>query len=114
MFLAGEAWLARLGDPVSALRTTVGWVAGWNGTGATAGYQANLQATAQGGALANAMLALPRQRVEAALGSDWPGWLRPTATDKQLAAALGIPLPATPPVDKSMTDPLQPAQPICR
>jgi hypothetical protein len=114
VFLAGEAWLARLGDPDSALRTTVGWVAGWNGTGATSGYQANLQATAQGGALANAMLALPRQRVEAALGSDWPGWLRPTATDKQLAAALGIPLPGTPPVDKSMTDPLQPAQPICR
>ena len=82
--------------------------------GGDVGYRANLQATAQGGALADAMLRLPRQRVEAALASDWPGWLRATATDRQLAAALGIPLPPAPPVDKSMTDPRQPAQPICR
>jgi hypothetical protein len=111
-FLAGEAELARRGGASVPLRTTVGWVAGWSG-GLSAGYQANLQATAQGGALANAMLRLPRRRVEAALASNWPGWLRATATDKQLAAALGIPLPPAPPVDKSMIDPLQPAQPIC-
>jgi hypothetical protein len=113
-FLAGEAWLVQLGDSGGALRTTVGWVAGWTGTGATSGYQASLQATAQGGALAEAMLRLPRQRVEAVLVGNWPGWLRATATDKQLAAALGIALPAAPPVDKSMIDPHQPAQPLCR
>jgi hypothetical protein len=113
-FGAGEAEVVRLGVASVPLRTTAGWVAGWTGTGGTAGYRANLQATAQGGALADAMLRLPRQRVEAALASDWPGWLRATATDKQLAAALGIPLPPAPPVDKSMIDPRQPAQPVCR
>ena len=113
-FLAGEAELVRLGVASVALRTTVGWIAGWTGAGWTAGYRANLQATAQGGELADAMLRLPRQRVEAALASDWPGWLRAAATDRQLAAALGIPLPPAPPADKSMTDPRQPAQPICR
>ena len=113
-FAAGEAGVARLEVASVPLRTTAGWVAGWTGAGGTAGYRASLQATAQGGALANAMLALPRQRVEAALASDWPGWLRAAATDKQLAAALGIPLPPAPPIDKSMIDPRQPAQPVCR
>jgi hypothetical protein len=112
-FLAGEAYLSRFGVSGGALRTTVGWVAGWAGV-AAAGYHANLQATAAGGELAEAMLRLPRQRVEAALASNWPGWLRATATDKQLAAALGVPLPPAPPVDKSMIDPLQPVQPPCR
>ena len=112
-YLSGEAELGRLEVPDIALRTAAGWVASWTGSW-TAGYRANLQATAQGGALADAMLGLPRQRVEAALASDWPGWLRATATDRQLAAALGIPLPPAPPVDKSATDPLQPAQPVCR
>lgn len=113
-FLAGEAELVRLGVASVPLRTTVGWVAGWTGAGGDVGYRANLQATAQGGALADAMLRLPRQRVEAALAGDWPGWLRATATDRQLAAALRIPLPPAPPVDKSLTDPRQPAQPLCR
>jgi hypothetical protein len=112
-FLAGEAYVGRFGISGGALRTTVGWVAGMAGV-ATAGYHANLQATAAGGELAEAMLRLPRQRVEAALASNWPGWLRATATDKQLAAALGVPLPPVPPVDKSMIDPLQPVQPLCR
>ena len=113
-FGAGEAEVVRLGVASVPLRTTAGWVAGSTGPGWTAGYRANLQATAAGGELAEAMLRLPRQRVEAALASNWPGWLRATATDKQLAAALGIPLPPAPPVDKSMIDPRQPAQPVCR
>ena len=113
VFLASEAYLARFGVSGGALRTTVGWVAGLPGA-ATAGYGANLQATAAGGELAEAMLRLPRQRVEAALAGNWPGWLRATATDKQLAAALGVPLPPAPSVDKSMIDPLQPVQPLCR
>jgi hypothetical protein len=112
-FLAGEAYVGRFGVSGGALRTTVGRVAGMAGA-ATAGYHANLQATAAGGELAEAMLRLPRLRVEAALASNWPGWLRATATDKQLAAALGVPLPPVPPVDRSMIDPLQPVQPICR
>ena len=112
-FLAGEAYLGRFGVPGGALRTTAGWVAAWAGA-PTAGYHAGLQATAAGGELAEAMLRLPRRRVEAALASNWPGWLRATATDKQLAAALGIMLPPAPPVGKSMIDPLQPVQPLCR
>ncbi len=112
-FLAGEAYVGGSGVSGGALRTTVGWVAGWSGV-PTAGYLASLQATAQGAALADAMLRLPRQRVESALATDWPGWLRATATDKQLAAALGVPLPPASPVDKSMIDPLQPVQPLCR
>jgi hypothetical protein len=112
-FLAGEAELARLGVAFVPLRTTAGWVAGQGGA-FIAGYQASLQATAQGGALADAMLRLPRQRVEAALATDWPGWLRAAATDQQLAAALRIPLPPAPAVDKSMIDPRQPVQPVCR
>lgn len=112
-YLAGEAELASLGVPDGPVRTTAGWVTGWAGPW-TAGYHAYLQATAEGGELAGAMLALPRQRVEAALASDWPGWLRAAATDRQLASALGIPLPPVPRADTSMADPHQPAQPVCR
>ena len=60
------------------------------------GYSPNLQFTAQGAALAQAMLRLPERQVGAALSARWPGWLSPRATDAQLAAALGIPLPPAP------------------
>jgi hypothetical protein len=54
-------------------------------------------ASAQGVALARAMLRLPPRQVQAALAARWPRWLSAAATDAQLAAALGIPAPAFPP-----------------
>jgi hypothetical protein len=77
------------------------------------GYQPALQFTGQGAALAEAMLRLPQGRVEAALAARWPGWLSPRATDAQLTAALGIPLPAAPPPQMSSSN-RGPAQPACR
>jgi hypothetical protein len=60
------------------------------------GYVPALQFTAQGAALAQAMLRLPEPRVLAVLSARWPGWLNPKATDAQLAAALQLPLPTAP------------------
>lgn len=60
------------------------------------GYSPALQFTAQGAALAQAMLQLPGRQVGAVLSARWPGWLSPRATDSQLAAALRIPLPSAP------------------
>ena len=60
------------------------------------GYVPALQFTAQGAALAQAMLRLPEPRVLAVLSARWPGWLNPQATDAQLAAALRLPLPTVP------------------
>jgi hypothetical protein len=71
------------------------WLAAYNLTGS--GPALLPPASAQGVALARAMLRLPARRVEAALAARWSRWLRPVATDAQLAAALGIPAPAFPP-----------------
>lgn len=60
------------------------------------GYAAPVGFTAQGAALAEAMLRLPAPRVKAVLSAQWRNWLSPRATDAQLAAALGIALPPTP------------------
>jgi hypothetical protein len=59
-------------------------------------------ATAQGVRLAQAMLLLPARRVEAALATHWRAWLRPEATDGQLAAALGTRLPAARPARRNL------------
>jgi hypothetical protein len=59
-------------------------------------------ATAQGAALARAMLRLPAAQVKDVLAARWPGWLSPAATDAQLARALGLRLPAAPAVPRSM------------
>lgn len=64
--------------------------------------------------LAEAMLRLPERRVEAVLAARWPGWLRPRATDAQLAAALRTPLPPAPPATVSAFDRGQPADPVCQ
>jgi hypothetical protein len=65
-----------------------------------------LTVTAQGVALAREMLRLPAPRVRAALAAGWPGWLRPQATDAQLAAALRIPLPSVPPASPPPSGPV--------
>jgi hypothetical protein len=80
---------------------------------AIAGYAPALIYTGQGAALAEAMLRLPTPRVEAVLAARWHGWLSPRATDGQLAAALGVPLPAVPPPSPSMVNQGQPADPVC-
>ena len=74
-------------------------------------------ATAEGLALALAMLRLPAAQVTAALAARWPAWLSPTATDAQLAAALGIPMPKAPAPTRLMIrdarDPGGPPSPVC-
>jgi hypothetical protein len=63
------------------------------------------------------MLRLPASRVRAALAAGWPGWLRPQATDAQLASALRIPLPSAPPASPppgvNVAD-AGPPSPVCR
>jgi hypothetical protein len=59
----------------------------------TSQFAADMQVTSQGLALAGEMLRQPVRRVEAVLAARWPGWLSPSITDGQLAAALGVPLP---------------------
>ncbi len=89
------------------------------------GYSPALQFTAQGAALAQAMLRLPEPRVLAVLSARWPGWLSPRATDAQLAAALRVRLPSVPPPAPprlpgrpglpigSVISPPRPADPVC-
>jgi hypothetical protein len=73
--------------------------------------------TAQGAALARQMMRLPDRLVEAVLRARWPGWLSPAATDAQLAAALGVPLPSVP-AQTGLTgdpgNPPMPRSPVCR
>jgi len=90
------------------------WISAY-GDASAYGYQPALQFTSQGAALARVMLRLPEQRVTAALATGWPRWLNPRATDAQLAAALGIQLPAViPPPGGSALNRGQPADPVCR
>jgi hypothetical protein len=56
-------------------------------------YAGYMQVTSQGLALVREMLRLPAGRVKAVLAAHWATWLRPSATDSQLAAALGLPAP---------------------
>ncbi len=52
------------------------------------------QLTADGYLLAQAMTKLPTARVVAVLTTNWKNWVSPQATDTELAAALGITVPA--------------------
>ena len=54
------------------------------------------QTTEAGYLLATAMSQLPGQQVSRALRAAWPHWVNWHTTDAQLAAALGIPMPAVP------------------
>jgi hypothetical protein len=91
----------------------------WIGTEETFGWgpvsPASLTVTAQGMALASAMLRLPGRQVESVLGARWPGWLSQQATDAQLAGALGIPLPpVTAVTQRGLGDLVPPPSPVCR
>jgi hypothetical protein len=78
------------------------------------------QPTAAGYLLAQAMTNLSAARVTSVLSTDWATWASPQTTDTQLAAALGIPMPAIPtgltgPHGRLLTPPpgAIPAQPEC-
>jgi hypothetical protein len=91
----------------------------WTYPGEISNYFASpgLQPTADGYLLAQAMTKLPTARVTAVLTAQWETWISPHATDTQLAAALGITVPAVHlvgPSGQSIT-PLAPpgSQPEC-
>ncbi len=90
---ATRSSFARLGPPVS---TQVGkqWVATVTAPGS--GPSAGLIATAQGATLAAEMLRLPDRTVQSMLDVRWHHWLSPHTTTAELAAALGLRLPAQP------------------
>jgi hypothetical protein len=117
---AREAFLAGGGEvapgSTGGVPTKVGgeWVSNYPDGVMVSGYQLSLQFTGQGAVLADAMLGLSARRVEAVLAARWPGWMNPQATDAQLAAALGIRLPAAPRPPLSMTSPDQPADLVCQ
>jgi hypothetical protein len=100
-------------QPITADKVGGTWISVYTGVTGD-GYQPAVQFTSQGAALAKAMLRLPQRRVTAVLSSRWPAWLSPHATDAQLAAALGIPLPAVPSPPPSIISPGQPADPVCQ
>jgi hypothetical protein len=79
-----------------------------------------VQTTAAGYLLAQAMTKLPTTRVASVLSADWASWTSPRTTDAQLAAALGIAMPAVPsapsgPSGQVLTVPsnMVPPQPEC-
>jgi hypothetical protein len=96
---------------------------GWNYLGE---YGSDLiapgpQTTATGNLLATAMNQLPAQHVTNVLAQRWTTWTDPRTRDSQLAAALGIPVPAVPtgitsPRGRTIMPPpgLMPDQPVCR
>jgi hypothetical protein len=95
--LSGGELRAGLGTGMRIQGTFVGgaFVRTWN---YPAGYVTPpggiLQATAAGYLLASAMTSVPEQEVSQVLAAGWGRWLNWHTTDAQLAAALGIPMPA--------------------
>jgi hypothetical protein len=96
----GGRWISAGLGGAQVVRVSGRWILTYYLAGTAA--SAIPQATAPGAALARAMLRLPAGRVKAALAARWPGWLSPAATDAQLAAALGISMPKTPAVPRSL------------
>jgi hypothetical protein len=70
----------------------------WNypGVGMNALTSVGTQTTDAGYLLASAMSRLPEPKVSHILRAAWPQWVNWHTTDAQLAAALGIPMPAVP------------------
>jgi hypothetical protein len=103
----------------SVVRDT--FVPDWNYPGAGASYVTppggGPVTTAAGYALASAMTSLPEQQVSRVLAGAWGRWLNWRTTDAQLAAALGIRMPAdatVPPVPPTPPGPLNgPQNPLC-
>ncbi|HEY3982229.1 MAG TPA: hypothetical protein VGM79_33585 [Streptosporangiaceae bacterium] len=97
---AGGRWISAGLGGAQVVRVGGRWILTYYLAGSAA--SAIPQATAPGAALARAMLRFPAGRVKAALAARWPGWLSPAATDAQLAAALGVAMPKTPAVPRSL------------
>jgi hypothetical protein len=118
-------WLAASAVPGPAFRTELTypeavqvsgrWIDAYDLSGS--GSSVIPPATAEGVALARAMLRRPATQVTAALAARWPAWLNPAATDAQLAAALGMPMPKVPAPTRleirSARDPGNPPSPVC-
>jgi hypothetical protein len=94
----------------------------WNfpGAGLNALASVGTQTTEAGYLLASAMSRLPEAKVSHVLRTAWPQWVNWHTTDAQLAAALGIPMPAVPkpvlPGPGTATVPApgpQPQNPVC-
>jgi hypothetical protein len=91
----------------------------WTYPGESSDYFASPgpQLTADGYLLAQAMTKLPTTRVIALLTAEWDTWISPHSTDTELAAALGIAVPAVRLVGPSgqLITPLAPpgSQPEC-
>jgi hypothetical protein len=111
---ARSALPSAAGTSVTSTRVGQQWIATVQLYGSGPTQFIGLNATVQQVKLARAMLALPAAQVQRVLGSQWQSWLAPSATTAQLAAALGIPLPAQPngkpPQDGGYTPPTQ----VCR
>jgi hypothetical protein len=87
---------------------------GWNVGGYLAPQGASPQLTAPGYLLAHAMTSLPEQKVARVLADAWGRWLSWHTSEAQLAAALGMPMPAVPAPPAALTNPPpgQPAGPV--
>ena len=94
-------------------------VMAWPYPGEYAGYLGSPgpQTTVAGYLVAKEMTALPAQRVVQVLDGAWAKWANWHTTDSQLAAALGVAMPAVPsptlraPVGQAVV--LPPSQPVC-
>ena len=110
----GPAFRAELTYP-EAVQVSGRWVRAYYLAGS--GSSVIPPATAEGVAVARAMLRRPAAQVTAALAARWPAWLSPAATDAQLAAALGMPMPKVPAptrlMIRSARDPGNPPSPVC-
>jgi hypothetical protein len=71
------------------------------------------QTTAAGYLLASAMTSLPEQKVSHVLQAAWARWVNWHTTDGQLAAALGIRMPAVPQFGGAPPPGNQPQNPVC-
>ncbi len=102
IWLAAVATHSQLGNDLAAVmfpvRATSSSLMAWPYPGEYAGYLASPgpQTTAAGYLVAEEMTALPVQRVVQVLDSSWARWASWGTTDSQLAAALGVEMPAVP------------------
>ena len=102
LWLAADATHTQLGNDLAAdmfpVRAANSPVMAWPYPGEYAGYLGSPgpQTTVAGYLVAKEMTALPAQRVSQVLDGAWARWANWHTTDSQLAAALGVVMPAVP------------------
>ncbi|MDQ2815688.1 MAG: hypothetical protein M3Z75_28550 [Actinomycetota bacterium] len=89
----GVEWFSGPTGPGGRKQTVAMWMGNTQAYGVTA---SGLQLTDAGYLLATAMTGLPEQKVSQVLANGWATWLNARTTGTQLAAALGIQMPALP------------------